>query len=178
MPNMAEVQDELHQADGADGGHDQYEQYQRDRMIEERQARQRQEQRQERQERRKIEENNHKRYVDCRKLAPQFYLGQMTWASFMAEFQHNLGQFPTVNPTQAKNILYGSLKGPAFHLASEDFAPKNDTYKDMTFEKYATIIGQIFEPAAETEQVKLEFEARAQRPSEHVSLYYRDKKNL
>ena len=39
-------------------------------------------------------------------------------------------------------------------------------------------MGEVFEPAAESEQMKLEFEARIQIQGEHPQIYYTDKRNL
>ena len=113
------------------------------------------------------------------KMAPHYYLGEGTWAQYIDSFQEVQYRYPQVQPKYAKNILYTSLKGQAFALASPDYNPRqNQTYKTMTFEQYVDAVGELYEPASETEQTKLEFEDRTQRPGEHVSLYYRDKKNL
>ena len=127
----------------------------------------------------KAEEAKQKQVNDFRKAAPHFRLGEITWATFMDGFQEVQFTHPLVDEISAKNVLYTSLKGQAFVLASPDYNPRmNPVCAAMSFNDYATHVGELFEPAAEAEQTKLEFETRVQRPGEHPNLYFRDKKNL
>ena len=127
----------------------------------------------------KLENEKRKEAQNLEKNAPKFVLGEMPWATFMDNFQEVQTRYPLVDPTKAKSILYTSLKGQAFALASPDYNPRtNSAYITLSFEDYATKVGELFEPAAEAEQTKLEFEERYQRSGEHPNLYFRDKKNL
>lgn len=63
------------------------------------------------------------------KMAPHYYLGEGTWAQYIDSFQEVQYRYPQVQPKYAKNILYTSLKGQAFALASSDYNPRqNQTY--------------------------------------------------
>ena len=118
--------------------------------------------------------------ADFRKTAPRFYLGEQPWTLFLDHFTETRHAFPAVvqNEVVSKNILYCSLKGQAFALASPEFKPSIEPYLMVTFLEYCMALGELFEPASESEQIKIEFERRSQKAGEHPTLYYRDKKNL
>ena len=118
--------------------------------------------------------------ADFRKTAPKFYLGDKPWTLFLDHFTETRHAFQAVvqNEGASKNILYCSLTGQAFALASPEFKPSVEPYRDVTFLEYCMALGELFEPASESEQIKIEFERRSQKAGEHPTLYYRDKKNL
>jgi len=113
-----------------------------------------------------------------RKVCPKFFLGERTWSNFMDYFTENSLNYPNITPRVMKSILYCSMQGDAATLCSPDYNPRNPGFIEMNLVEYAKELGELFEPASETEQMKLEFEQRYQRSGEHPNLYYRDKKNL
>ena len=115
---------------------------------------------------------------DFKKTGIKFKLGEMPWSAFMQGFNACAHGYPNLTPTHLKRILFLSLKGTAFYLACSDFQPTSELYRDMDWKDYAKALGELFEPPAESEQMKLEFENRYQQQGEHPNLYYRDKKNL
>lgn len=112
------------------------------------------------------------------KAGIKFKLGEMPWSTFMEGFMAYANGYSNLTPVHLKRILFLSLKGAAFHLACSDFQPTSDVYKDHDLKSYAQALGELFEPPAESEQMKLEFENRCQQQGEHPNLYFRDKKNL
>ena len=115
---------------------------------------------------------------DFKKTGIKFTLGEMPWSAFMQGFLACSYAYPLLTSTHLKRILYLSLKGTAFYLACSDYQPTSEAYRDMEWRDYAKALGELFEPPAESEQMKLEFENRYQQQGEHPNLYYRDKKNL
>ncbi len=80
-----------------------------------------------------------------------------------------------MRPYQHKAILYCCLQGDALALACPTFNPTNPRFTRMSVGEYADALRELFEPAAESEQMQLEFEARYQQPGEHPEMYFRDK---
>ena len=61
-----------------------------------------------------------------------------------------------------------------FGWKCSDFQPTSDVFKDHELKSYAKVMGELFKPPADSEQMKLEFENRCH----HPNLYFQDKKNL
>lgn len=77
-----------------------------------------------------------------------------------------------------KQALYASLQNEAFKLVAPEMSPLNPPYSNDTFQAYCDRLSEVFEPSAEREAAKIEFEHRAQLRGEHPTLFYRDKLNL
>ena len=122
--------------------------------------------------------NRRKSESDFLRSGIKFNLGEQPWSTFMTGFMAYANSFDNLEPPALKRILYLSLKGQAFHLACADFDPTLATYANMNLGDYGKALGELFEPPAESEQIKLEFERRQQHQGEHPNLYFRDKKNL
>jgi hypothetical protein len=126
-----------------------------------------------------VEENAIRRSEDSfLKTGMKFKLGEMPWSTFMEGFMAYSNGYTNLTDVHLKRILFLSLQGAAFHLACSDFQPTNVVYTPMELKDYAKALGELFEPPAESEQMKLEFENRYQQQGEHPNLYFRDKKNL
>lgn len=110
--------------------------------------------------------------------APIFKLGELTWFQYMDVFRAKCLSAGDVSDQDKKTALYTHLQGEAFKLACPDYNAGNPEFQALTFEEYAHILGQVFEPDADTEQARLEFEARVQAPGETAAFYWQDKFNL
>lgn len=77
-----------------------------------------------------------------------------------------------------KQALYASIHNEAFKLIAPEFNPANAPYQADSFQQYSDKLSEVFEPAAEREAARIEFEQRAQIRGEHPTLFYRDKLNL
>ena len=115
--------------------------------------------------------------LDLMKAAPRFYMNEDTWEVFFHQFM-NATRVCQVSEENFKIVLFNSLKGQALALACPDYAPQEQPYRDMTGREYSMALQELFEPASETEQIRIEFKSRYQLPGEHPSLYYRDKLRL
>lgn len=110
------------------------------------------------------------------KSVPNYNHQDVSWEVFMDQFRALWNLYPSVRAVYAKNVLYTSLRGEAMKMASPQYNPTK--YPQETFEQYAALLRELFEPASESEQSKLAFEARHQLHGEHPSLYYSDKVQL
>ena len=114
---------------------------------------------------------------DFMRSMPRFDLGDR-WDLHMERYSVLSGLYQGLSPSFTKLALYSSLQNNAFKLVSPEFNPQGLPYANMRFQDYADVLSEIFEPAAEREAAKIEFEQRAQVRGEHPILYYRDKVNL
>ena len=115
--------------------------------------------------------------LDLMKAAPKFYMNEDTWEVFFHQFM-NATRVCRVSEENFKIVLFNSLKGQALALACPDYAPEEEPYRGMTGREYSLALQELFEPASETEQIRIEFKSRYQLPGEHPSLYFRDKLRL
>lgn len=107
-----------------------------------------------------------------------FVLGEEPWCVYLDYFMSRASAF-SVDDKIKKICLYNSLKGQARLLACPEFNPEtNAKWTDKSIEEYSKALGEMFEPSAEKENIKLEYEVRTQRLNEHPALYFRDKYNL
>ena len=75
-----------------------------------------------------------------------------------------------------KRMLYNNLRPKAQRLVGISNVPEEHERK--TFLQYYTLLGHVFEPPAESEQMKLEFEARIQQQGGPVAAFiFRDKES-
>lgn len=112
------------------------------------------------------------------KIAPKFRLGEQTWDVFHLSFKIQASRFPNLNDRMYKIILFSCLQGEALALACPDYDPTLPELAGLTSQEYAAELQELFEPAAESEQMRIEFENRYQFPGEHPDMYYRDKKRM
>ena len=107
---------------------------------------------------------------------PNYNHHEVSWDVYMDQFKALWNLYPLVRDVYAKNVLYTSLKGEAMKMASPQFNPAK--YPTETLDQYSALLRELFEPASESEQSKLAFEARHQLQGEHPSYYYQDKVSL
>ena len=107
------------------------------------------------------------------KSAPKYYHQDVSWEVFMDQFKALCNLYPIGSDIHVKNVLYTSLKGDAMKMATPQYNPTN--YTQETFDQYAALLRELFEPASESEQSKLAFEARQQVHGEVPSFYFQDK---
>ena len=112
------------------------------------------------------------------RVAPKFRLGEQTWDVFYLSFKIAASRFVHLDDEMCKNILFSSLQGEALTLACPDFDPTLPDFVNKTSGEYAKDLQELFEPAAESEQMRLEFEHRYQFPGEHPEMYFRDKHRM
>ena len=124
------------------------------------------------------EDRSSKAEQEVGKMAPKFEMDQgIPWTDFMVAFKSALraGKADLLDEHK-KRMLYNNLKPKAQRLVGISNVPEEHERK--TFVEYYTLLGNVFEPPAESEQMKLEFEARVQQQGEHPQIYYTDKRNL
>lgn len=113
--------------------------------------------------------------MDFKKSSPKFRYGETTWDVFIVAFE-NAAEGHVLSDVQYKHILFNSLNDEAKAIACPDYAPSN--YRNSTKEEYSTILQELYEPAEESEQMRLEFDSRVQLPGEHPEMYFRDKQRM
>ena len=111
------------------------------------------------------------------RLAPKFRLGENTWDVFVNLYKVTSLRY-ACSDYQFKNIMFCSLQGEALALATPDYNPDQEPYKSMKGSEYAEALQELFEPAAESEQMRIEFEHRYQIQGEHPEMYFRDKQRM
>lgn len=111
---------------------------------------------------------------DFAKSAPKFVLGYEAWDLFISRFE-NMATSWHIGHQCFKMVLFQSLEREAFALACPVFKPTQPPYDVMTGEQYAKALQELFEPAAESESMQLEFLQRTQAVGEQPERYFRDK---
>lgn len=120
---------------------------------------------------------DHRAQRDFMRGTPRFNLNER-FDLHLERFTVLSGLYHGLGTTFLKQALYASLQNEAFKLVAPEFNPSNRPYSEDTFQQYTDRLSDIFEPAAEREAAKIEFEHRAQLRGEHPTLFYRDKLNL
>lgn len=108
---------------------------------------------------------------------PKFNLGER-FDLHLERFTVLSGLYVGLGNEFLKQALYSSLQNEAFKLVAPEYNPANGPYHGMNFQEYCDRLTDVFEPAAEREAAKIEFEHRSQQRGEHPTLFYRDKLNL
>lgn len=116
--------------------------------------------------------------ANLKKSAPKYYRGQLTWDMYMDLFTNEVSDFPLLKSVDTKKILYSKLQDEAFQMASPEYHPSKDEFKDLTLKDYAKKLGDLFEPESESGQAKLSFEHRVQNQGEHPGDYFQHKLGL
>lgn len=116
--------------------------------------------------------------VNLKRLAPRFVLGEHSWDIYMDRYLLEVSDYNLLTNMDIKKVLYSKLSGEAYEMASPQFNPTNDTYKEMNVKEYAKALGNLFEPASESGQAKLMFEQRVQIAGEHPTVYFQHKLGL
>ncbi len=116
--------------------------------------------------------------VNLKRLAPRFVLGEQSWDLYMDRFLLEVSDYNLLTNMDVKKVLYSKLSGEAYEMASPQFNPTNDTYKNMDVKEYAKALGNLFEPASESGQAKIVFEQRVQIAGEHPTVYFQHKLGL
>lgn len=108
---------------------------------------------------------------------PRYDLGER-FDLHLERFTVLSGLYTGLGDAFLKQALYASCYNNAFKLIAPEFNPSNETYTTYGFQRYCDTLSEVFEPAAEREAAKIEFEQRSQIRGEHPTLFYRDKLNL
>ncbi len=116
--------------------------------------------------------------ANFKKLAPKYIHGEISWDLFMDRFTLEVSDYTLLTIMDTKKVLYSKLTGEAYEMASPQFNPTNDTYKNMDLKEYAKALGNLFEPASESGQAKIVFEQRVQIAGEHPTVYFQHKLGL
>ena len=116
--------------------------------------------------------------ADCYKRLPKYEHGKgMPFSTFLSAFRTAVtGCIDRMTDMQVILMLHSRLGPEALMLIGEECAPER--HPNVTFGQYCTMIQEIYEPAAESESMKIDFRARVQGPNEYPQLYYKDKKNM
>ena len=117
------------------------------------------------------DENNFSR------LAPKFEIGNEPWDLFYERYKCLADRYQ-ISTYHFKSVMFSSLGEQAFALACPNYAPTGAPYDAMTGSQYADALQELFEPAAETDAMRLEFLNRVQLPDERPDRYYRDKTRM
>jgi hypothetical protein len=115
---------------------------------------------------------------DCYKRLPKYEHNKgMPFSMFLSAFKTAItGCVERMTEMQVILMLHSKLGPEALMLIGEECAPER--HPDKTFVQYCDMIQEIFEPAAESESMKIDFRSRVQGPNEYPQLYYKDKKNM
>ena len=112
------------------------------------------------------------------KKAPKFEMNEgIPWTYFMVAFKPSIriGKKDLLDEHK-KRLLYTHLKPKAQRLVGTSNIPKERD--DKEFVEYHSLLDNVFEPPAESEQINIKFEARIQIQGEHPQIYYTNKRNL
>ena len=112
------------------------------------------------------------------KNLPKFFLGEDQWKLFWSDFQMVVSDYPHISEDYKKRRLYKALQGGAKKLAGERYLPLHDDIKSLTLNQYAEKLKNLFEPASESANAKMEFLSRVQDIGENPSIYLADKLQL
>ena len=98
----------------------------------------------------------------------------MCWGDHMVTVTACLYMNP-VSDMIAKMVLFKKMDTHTFPVITEDFAPYAKEMVKLSFEDYATLLGQVFQPVTESKTLKLMFIECKQQPNEHYETYVRNK---
>ena len=127
---------------------------------------------------RKIDAQNQLRNkADFLKTVKPYVLGAGPWSLFWQSFSSLAKNYADLDREFFKQALYRALQGEAHRIAGERFFPDNDANKDLTLKEYADKLKNLYEPASESENAKMEFK-RVQEVGENPTLYVADKLQL
>ena len=128
---------------------------------------------------RKIDAQNQLRNkADFLKTVKPYVLGSGPWSLFWQSFSSLAKNYADLGTDFFKQALYRALQGEAHRIAGERFFPDNDANKNLTLEEYADKLKNLYEPASESENAKMEFKQRVQEVGENPTLYVADKLQL
>ena len=108
------------------------------------------------------------------KLVPVYDEDTSAWSDHMVVVTACLYMNP-VSDKLAKMVLFKKLDSQTFPVVSEGFAPYGVKAKDLNFEKYADLLGNVFQPSSESETLELTFIECKQQPNEYYETYVRNK---
>ena len=128
---------------------------------------------------RKIDAQNQLRNkADFLKTVRPYILGSGPWNLFWQSFNSLAKNYTELGDEFFKQALYRALQGEAHRIAGERFFPDNDANKNLTLNEYADKLKNLYEPASESENAKMEFKQRIQEVGENPTLYVADKLQL
>ena len=108
------------------------------------------------------------------KWVPVYDEDTTAWSDHMVVVTACLYTYP-VSDEIAKMVLFKKMDARTFPLVSEGFAPCGEKAKDLSFEKYADLLGNVFQPVPEGKPLEFTFIERKQRPNEYYETYVRNK---
>ena len=118
---------------------------------------------------RSTELNNFKRN------APTYIRGETAWEHYIDRFETEMSDYSSITEADKKKVLYNKLGAEAQLQACPDYNPTKPEYSALPFKKYASELGELFEPPCESGQAKLEFDLREQEDNEHAADYFQAK---
>ena len=128
---------------------------------------------------RKIDAQNQLRNkADFLKTVRPYILGSGPWNLFWQGFNSLAQNYSDLDDGFFKQALYRAIQGEAHRIAGERFFPDNDANKNLSLEDYADKLKNLYEPASESENAKMEFKQRVQEVGENPTLYVADKLQL
>ena len=83
-----------------------------------------------------------------------------------------------INPTVLKRIVFLKVSANTGFSLVRLLNPTQAPYDTMSASEYMTKLENVFEPAAESENQKLEFQARHQMPNELAQVYFNEKRSM
>ena len=116
--------------------------------------------------------------TELMKIAPRFNLGRDPWDVYLAIFNNVADVYDTLSHQGMKKVLFNSIEGEARMLIVQELTPNGAICDAMDIVEYAEKLQSVFEPAGESEQMRLEYRARYQLPGEHVEMYFMDKNRM
>ena len=116
--------------------------------------------------------------TELMKIAPRFNLGRDPWDVYLAIFNNVADVYDTLSHQGLKKVLFNSIEGEARMLIVQELTPNGALCNAMDIVQYAEKLQSVFEPAGESEQMRLEYRARYQLPGEHAELYFMDKHRM
>ena len=118
----------------------------------------------------------HNAYLALSRDAPQFHHKDEPWSNFWCKFKNLLKDHVGTSVAQQKRVVFRALRGNACRLAYPQYEPADDNVESL--EAYGARLEELFEPQAESEQMKINFYARTQQTGEHPTAYYQAKRAM
>ena len=106
-----------------------------------------------------------------------FCMKRHSWSAHWSHFRSKLFSSP-VDDITAKELLFSKMEEETFRMIDDRFRPWTAPFCNMTLQKYANVLGEVFEPKSERESLRLEYVERVQKKDEHFEIYINSKYSL
>lgn len=124
------------------------------------------------------EDRRHKAAADIIRNIPHFVPSKLAWHDFVKGFNTACADYTALDDAKKKKTIFQCMSVFAQNLVGDELRPETPRAQGMSFKDYTAEITKIFEPPSESENLKMMFRARNQRPSEYPLLYMMEKHNL